>query len=87
MLNRYWILKEILHTTSTNDTSVYTQDHDINSLHELCPIFTKIDLRTEKGLKYVVMLSKFASNLKCQKKLDILANSLVVIMNFELAEF
>ena len=54
--------KETLEVTSTNDTSGNFWDHDINSLHELCQIFTKINLTTEKRLKYVAMFSIFASN-------------------------
>ena len=55
-------LKETLWRTSVNDTSKYFQDHDINSLHELCYIFAKIDFTTEKRLKYLAMFSIFASN-------------------------
>ena len=54
--------KETVQVTSGNDTSGHFCDHDINSLHELCQIFTKINLTTEKRLKYVAMFSIFASN-------------------------
>ena len=60
------IFKETLQVTSTNDTSGNFVDHDINSLHKLCWIFTKIDLTTEKRLKYVAMFSKFSSHLNWQ---------------------
>ena len=55
-------IKETVQVTSGNDTSGHFCDHDINSLHELCQIFTKINLTTEKRLKYVAMFSIFASN-------------------------
>ena len=55
-------LKETVQVTSGNDTSGNFGDHDINSLHELSQIFTKINLTTEKRLKYVAMFSIFASN-------------------------
>ena len=83
--------------TSSNDTSGSFVDHDINSLHELCYIFTKMNLTAEKRLKYVQTFLKFASHSNSQlfdgrsknsqKMLDILPNSLVVVTNFELAHF
>ena len=53
--------KETLQVTSGNDASGNFCAHDINSLHELCYIFTKIKLPTEKSLKYVAISLKFAS--------------------------
>ena len=54
--------KETLQVTSSNDACGNFHAHDINSLYELCQIFTKINLTTEKRLKYVAMFSIFASN-------------------------
>ena len=54
--------QETLQVTSGNDASGNFCAHDINSLHELCYIFTKIKLPTEKSLKYVAMSLKFASH-------------------------
>ena len=60
--NLFLMIKETLQVTSGNDASGNFCAHDINSLHELCQIFTKINLTTEKRLKYVAMFSIFASN-------------------------
>ena len=58
----HFALKETLQVTSGNDASGTLYAHDINSLHKLCQIFAKINLTTEKRLKYVAMFSIFASN-------------------------
>ena len=55
-------IKERLQVTSSNDASGNFCAHDINSLHELCYIFTKIKLPTEKSLKYVAITLIFASH-------------------------
>ena len=56
------MFKETLQVTSGNDASGNFCAHDINSLHELCYIFTKIKLPTEKSLKYVAITLIFASH-------------------------
>ena len=62
----FGFLKETVEATDSYDTCGNPRDHDKYSSHELCYIFTKINLTTEKRLKYLAMFSIFASHPNAQ---------------------